>query len=140
MTDPMNAFNIAIARAGHGISWSYPCLLWFADYVIDAIGFDPASEWRDVDWNEESARRIMAEIGAGMPGKTPVAKALTATARKHGWERVTASRQGSIMVGAYSFAETGVAAIFDGDKRWAIAHEDGLRITALPPEMMWVIQ
>lgn len=138
--DPMNAFNLALARAANGISWSYPCLLWFADYVIDATGFDPAYDWRAVEWNEASSRQIMDEIGAGMDGTTPVARALTATARRHGWERVTAAQQGSIMVGAYAFGEVGVAAVFDGDKRWAIAHEDGLRITPLPPERMWVIQ
>lgn len=140
VADPLNAFNLALARAGHGISWSYPCLLWFADYVIDATGFDPASEWRSVEWDEATGRRIMDEIGDGMMGSTPVEKALAATAERHGWAQTDAPQQGSIMVGAYSFHGTGVAAIFDGDKRWAIGHEDGLRITPLSPERMWVIK
>jgi hypothetical protein len=34
----MTAFDDAMTRAGSGLDWSYPCLIWVADYLRDYDG------------------------------------------------------------------------------------------------------
>lgn len=138
-TDSLNAFNLALARAGSGIRWSYPCLIWFADYARDATGNDPAAEWRGIEWDEAVAREIMGGLASQSGGRSDVERALATVAHRNDWEDVDAPRQGAVMVGVYTLNEVGVPAVFDGDRRWLIAGEDGARITSLPPDRMWVL-
>ena len=135
-----NAFNIALARAGNGITWGYPCLIWFADYIRDATDFDPAAEWRDIRWDETKARRIMSVLALQSEGATEVERALATTAARNGWREADAAEQGAVMFGVYRLTDSlGVVAVYDGAKRWLIAGEDGARITAVPPSRMWVV-
>lgn len=137
----MNAFNIAMARAAHGLDWSYPCLIWLADYLRDATGTDWAAAWRDRTWSENTARRELARIAIGGSGRTAVECAMDRAARQHGWLEAECPMQGAVMVGVYTDpdGEVGIPAIFDGSRRWMHAGTGAVTITAAPPERMWEV-
>lgn len=136
-----NAVANAIARASRGLDWSYPCLIWVADYLLDATGIDYAAEWRAIDWTEAAAKHALARLAAGGSGATAVEKALDTLARAAGWLEADGPRQGAIMVGVYTAEDgVGVPAIFDGNRRWIVTN-DGRSVSALDaePVKMWEV-
>lgn len=137
----MSPVAAAMARASRGLDWSYPCLVWIADYLVDATGRDPAEGWRQTEWDEASAKASLARLAVHGEGETAVERALDFIARRDGWESADGPRQGAVMVGCYTAADgIGVPAIFDGDRRWIISN-DGRGWTALSaqPPRMWEI-
>lgn len=122
----MTAIENAIARARRGIDWHYPCLIWVADYLLDATGVDYAIGWRRRAWDEPSAKRALVALSRGGRGISAVEKALDNMAEAQGWERAEENRQGAVMIGVYSdLAENGSAAVFDGTDRWIVAQLGG---------------
>lgn len=138
----MSAVADAIARASRGLDWSYPCLIWLADYIRDATGRDPAESWRHVEWNEERARHSLARLAAAGEGETAVERALSVIASRDGWEAADGPRQGAIMVGCYSSPDgEGAPAIFDGSRRWIVSITGkGWTSVEAPPQRMWEIK
>ncbi|MGV3649836.1 MAG: hypothetical protein ACO1OK_00290 [Devosia sp.] len=134
------AFEAAIARAAQGLHWDLPCLIWLADYLAQATGRDPASDWRGVSWTERRARLELARLARGGAGRTAVECALDVVARRQGWAEADGPRQGLVMVGVYtSNDDVGVPAIFDGDRRWLLSGTGMATITLAPPERMWIV-
>lgn len=122
----MDAVKHAIARAERGIDWNYPCLIWVADYLLEATGVDYASGFRRVEWDEPSAKRALVRLSGGGKGASAVEKALDIMAQELGWEAVEENRQGAVMIGVYSdLAENGSTAVFDGTDRWIVAQLGG---------------
>lgn len=122
----MTPVENAIDRARRGIDWSYPCLIWVADYLLAATGVDYASGFRRVEWDEATAKKTLVRLAAGGQGRSAVEKTLDTMARQLGWEPVEENRQGAIIIGVYSdLADNGSAAIFDGTDRWIVAQLDG---------------
>ena len=136
-TDVMNAFNIAMSRAAIGLDWSYPCLIWVADYVRDATGVDFAARWRGLAWNEHVARRELAMLSRSGDGVTAVERAMSGMAATYGWQSCDSPRQGAVMIGCYAGEDVGIPAIFDGDTRWLMAGEGLARITRAMPGRAW---
>lgn len=131
----------AIARARSGLDWSYPCLIWVADFVRDATGTDYASDWRGVEWTEASAKHALARLAAGGEGETAVEKAIDNLARAASWQEADGPRQGAVMIGVYLGEEgIGVPAIFDGENRWIISNTGkGWTTLNTQPMRMWEI-
>ena len=138
----MDAVKHAMERAAGGLGWSYPCLIWVADYLLEATGIDYALGWRNRDWNEATATLALARLAAGGQGATSVEKALDNMARAQGWEPVTENRQGAVMIGVFNGIGPdgeGVPAIFDGESRWIAGHVEGRRIESIGlfPDRAW---
>jgi len=131
----------AIARARSGLDWSYPCLIWVADFVREATGTDYASDWRGVKWTEATAKHALTRLAAGGEGETAVEKAVDNLARAVGWEAADGPRQGAVMIGVYRAEDgIGVPAIFDGESRWIVSNTGkGWRTLSAAPERMWEI-
>lgn len=137
----MQAVANAIARARSGLDWSYPCLIWIADYLRDATGTDYASDWRAVQWDEATAKRALARLAAGGNGTTAVEKAIDTMARAVGWAEVDGNQQGAVLIGVFDADDgVGVPAIFDGENRWIISNDGkGVTVTGVLPKRMWEI-
>lgn len=136
----MDAFNNALLRAGRGLDWSYPCLIWVADFLLEATGDDYAADWRQVEWTEDTAKREMARLAVGGRGASAVERCLDALAHRHGWDECDGGRQGAVMVGVYTDPDgVGFPAIFDGWKGWLVAMFGNATIVREPPERMWEI-
>lgn len=136
----MNPFNSALVRASRGLDWSYPCLIWVADYLLEATGIDYALDWRGVVWTEESARRALARLAAGGRGESPVEKAIDVLANAVGWQDRDGPRQGAIMLGIFTDPDgVGFPAIYDGGKGWLVAFKGDATIVQQTPERMWEI-
>ena len=131
----MTAYARAFARAADGITWSYPCLIWVSDYALDLTGNDPAERFRSWVWDERKSMRAMASAGRGMPGTSPVERALHDIAERCEWFEVE-EPQGHC-VGVYDLGEIGVPAIYDGASRWLVATADGAIVTAHAPKKIW---
>ena len=131
----------AIARARSGLDWSYPCLIWVADFVRDATGTDYASDWRGVEWTEATAKHALTRLAAGGEGETAVDKDVDNLARAVGWEAADGPRQGAVMIGVYRAEDgIGVPAIFDGESRWIVSNTgNGWATLSAAPERMWEI-
>lgn len=136
----MSGFENAFKRASSGLDWSYPCLVWVADYVRDETGRDPAAVWRCIFWTERSARRELVVLSEGGRGGTLVERAVDSVARKLGWEESDSPLQGEAMVGIYTSENgEGVPAVFDGQKRWLLAGMGDATVTTRTPDRMWVL-
>lgn len=137
----MQAVANAIARARSGLDWSYPCLIWAADYLRDATGTDFAAEWRGVQWDEPTAMRHLARLSEAGSGLNRVERTIDGFARRHGWQEAEAPMQGAIMLGVYTDADgRGVVAIFDGSDRWIVSNDGkGVTVTGIQPDRMWEI-
>lgn len=132
----------AMMRAERGLDWSYPCLVWVADFVRDATGRDPAAAWRGVSWDEAKAKAELGRLAVGGEGETAVERALDRVARRDGWEEADGPRQGAMMIGVYTGPDgIGIPAIFDGAKRWVVS-VDGKGWTSIgePPRRMWEVK
>lgn len=138
MLTPIQA---AMARASRGLDWSYPCLIWVADYLRDATGRDPAESYRGTPWNERLALHLLARLGRDAEGETAVERALVAVAQRDGWLPADGPRQGAVMIGVFTASDgIGVPAIFDGERRWIISN-DGRGWTSLAelPVRIWEV-
>jgi hypothetical protein len=136
----MNAVANAVGKARSGLDWSYPCLIWVFDYVLEATGVDYAAPWRRERWDEASARLSLLRAAAGGKGTTAVEKALDRLAREQAFEECDGPRQGAVMVGVYDTEDDGVGvpAIFDGEGRWIISNTGkGWSTLSVPPKRMW---
>lgn len=136
----MNAVANAIVRARSGLDWSYPCLIWVFDYVLEATGIDYAAPWRVARWDEAAARASLLHAAAGGKGSTAVEKALDRLARERGLEECDGPRQGAVMIGVYDTDEDGVGvpAIFDGERRWIVSNTGkGWSTLSAKPKRMW---
>lgn len=138
----MTAITAAIARASRGLDWSYPCLIWVADYLSDATGRDPAESWRHVNWNEEAAKHSLARLAAAGEGDTAVERALSVIASREGWEPADGPRQGAVMIGVYTSPDgEGAPAIFDGSRRWIVSiNGTGWTSVEAAPGRMWEVK
>lgn len=136
-----SAVSKAIARARSGLDWSYPCLIWIADYVLDATGIDYASDWRAVQWDEATAKRALARLAAGGNGTTAVERTVDVMARALGWPEVDGNRQGAVLIGVFDADDgVGVPAIFDLDSRWILSNDGrGVTVTGVSPRRMWEV-
>jgi len=115
----MNPVANAIARARTGLDWSRPCLIWLADYLVDAGYQDIAANWRGIRWGDVRSRRELVLLARRGSGGSPVGCVMDWLAREHGWEAADSARQGAVMVGVFDhLAADGVPAIFDGQDRW----------------------
>lgn len=133
----------AIARARSGLDWSYPCLIWIADYVLDATGTDYASDWRAVKWDEATAKRALARLAVGGNGSSAVERAIDVMARALGWPEVDCNQQGALLIGAFNdLAAAGSPAIFDGSDRWVLGHLEGggVTVTGVFPDRAWEVR
>lgn len=130
-----------MARASGGLDWSYPCLIWIADYLRDATGRDPAAAWRTIRWDEAKARHELGRLAVGGEGATAVERALDAIAKRDGWLVADGPRQGAVMIGCLTSEDgVGVPAIFDGERRWIVSNDGhGWTSVAAKPERMWEI-
>lgn len=130
-----------MARADRGLDWSYPCLIWAADYVRDATGHDPAAEWRRPKWTEARAFAELKRLAAGGEGETEVERALDRIAMREGWIETDAAMQGAVMLGVYtSVDQIGVPACFDGQDRWIISNDGkGWQSIGAKPNRMWEV-
>lgn len=137
----MSALQSAMAAADRGLDWSRPCLIWVADYLAEATGIDPAAAWREVAWDEGSARRHLAMLALGGVGSTAVERAIDGMAKRLGWVEADGPRQGAVMIGVFTSADgVGVPAIFDGGKRWVFSNTGrGWTSTAEMPVRMWEV-
>lgn len=136
------AVRRAMARAEHGLDWSYPCLVWVADYLADATGRDVAAQWRDTAWTRETALAALDALAKGGHGDTAVERAMSAMALREGWVTCDGARQGAVMVGCYVAGDgiTGVPAIFDGQDRWLVSQDGrGVRVLKAPPGVIWLV-
>jgi hypothetical protein len=133
----------AIARARSGLDWSYPCLIWIADYLRDATGTDYASDWRAVQWDEATAKRALARLAAGGNGATAVERAIDIMARSLGWPEVDSNQQGAVLIGVFNdLAAAGSPSIFDGSDRWILGHikGGGVTVTGVFPDRAWEVR
>jgi hypothetical protein len=136
----MSPVSAAIARANRGLDWSYPCLIWIADYLRDATGIDHASAWREIAWDEATARSELSRLAVPGKGKTAVERAVDAIAARSGWQEAEGPRQGAVMIGVYRIEGIGHPAIFDGQKRWIISIDGrGVTIVDAAPDRMWEV-
>lgn len=140
-TMSLDAFNIALAKAGAGLTWSYPCLIWIADYLRDATGEDFAKGWRGIEWDEARARRELATLARAGEGRTAIEAAMDGFAKAHGWPEAEGPQQGAVMIGCYTSpdGDVGVPAIFDGRRRWLISGTGAATITLAAPARIWEI-
>jgi len=145
----MSPLSNAIARASRGLDWSYPCLIWIADYVWDVTGVDPAAALRHVEWDQTGAQRHLARLARRGEGETDVERALDYIAKRDGWVEVECAMQGAAMIGVYDGAmqfgpvwrPTGFPGIYDGQKRW-ICSTDGASVSSvdMKPKRMWELK
>lgn len=136
----MTAFGTAFARASRGLDWSYPCLIWLADYLRDATGNDPAADWRSVNWTERKARRELGSLARRGEGDTLLERALDVIAQRNGWCFAAETKQGAVMVGLFTDgAGVGIPAIFDGRDRWLVAALGNATTTKNTPIRMWEV-
>lgn len=137
----MSALRDAMARADRGLDWSYPCLIWVADYLRDATGNDPAADWRGVAWSEPSALRELKRLARDGNGNTDVERAMQVLCVRNGWPEADAVKQGAVMVGVYTSTDNiGVPAIFDGQDRWIISNDgQGWQSLADKPQRIWEV-
>ena len=136
-----SAIANAMTRASRGLDWSYPCLIWIADYVRDETGADPASGWRHIVWDEATAKASLARLAVHGEGASVVERALDFIAKREGWEQADGPRQGAVMIGVFTAEDgVGVPAIFDGDRRWIVSNT-GTGWVSLPnaPPRIWEI-
>lgn len=132
-------------RAAGGLDWSRPCLLWVADYILEATGVDYALGWRNREWTEASAKEALIRLSAGGDGASAVEKALDNMARAQGWEPVDGNRHGAVLIGVFNGIGPdgeGVPAIFDGESRWIVGHVGGRRVDSvgLFPDRAWEVR
>jgi hypothetical protein len=136
----MTAFDEAFTRAASGLDWSFPCLIWIADYLRSETGRDPAAEWRSIAWNEDTAKRELVRLGLHGKGETRVEKALSVVASREGWTVADGARQGACMIGVYTdVTGEGAPAIFDGWRGWLIAGLGQATILRDAPDRMWEV-
>lgn len=137
----MSAIANAMTRAGRGLDWSYPCLIWVADYLRDELGRDPAEAWRDMVWDEQRARGQLARLAVAGEGATAVERALDVIATRDGWAPADGPRQGAVMVGVFTSEDgIGVPAIFDGQDRWIVSNDgQGWASIKGQPSRIWEI-
>ncbi|MFA5897927.1 MAG: hypothetical protein WC829_02320 [Hyphomicrobium sp.] len=137
----MTPLQAALARADRGLDWSYPCLIWVADYVRDATGTDYAAKWRGVGWTEASAKLALARLAAAGNGQTAVERAIDTCARASGWAEADGPRQGAVMIGVFAAIDgVGIPAIFDGQSRWIVSNDGrGWTSTIQKPIRIWEI-
>jgi len=137
----MEAFDNAMTRAARGIDWTYPCLIWVADYLLEATGKDFAAEWRGLTFDEAETKRHLINLAAFEPGETAVEKALSGLASRFGWEERDGARQGAIMIGVFTDPRdgSGFPAIFDGWKGWLVAYFGDATVLRDRPIRMWEI-
>lgn len=138
----MDAVKHAMQRAERGLDWSYPCLIWVADYLLEATGVDYASGWRRMEWDEASAKDALVRLAAGGSGVSAVEKTLDNMAQVLDWEPVEENRQGAVMIGVFNgLAADGVPAIFDGTDRWIAGHVGGKSVTSVGafPDRAWEV-
>lgn len=134
----MSPLSNAIARASRGLDWSYPCLIWVADYVRDVTGEDPAAALRHIEWDQQRAQRCLARLAKRGEGGSDVERVLDHIAKRDGWIEAECAMQGAAMVGVYDGAvadgplwrHIGVPAIYDGQKRW-ICSNDGATVSSV---------
>lgn len=138
----MTPFDAAMARAASGIDWSYPCLIWVADYLRDLTGTDFAADWRGMVFDEPLVMRELAKLAAGHDGATGVERALAGLAARHGWVERDGPQQGAIMIGVYTDPRDGAGfpAIFDGWRGWLVAYFGNATVLRDPPPVrIWEI-
>lgn len=137
----MSAIANAMARADRGLDWSYPCLIWIADYLRDETGRDYASDWRSIEWGETAAKHALKRLAAGGNGETAVEMALDNLARSVGWESADSMHQGAVMIGVFTSEDgIGVPAIFDGQDRWIVSNDgQGWASIKGQPSRIWEI-
>lgn len=137
----MRAAAKALARARRGVDWSRPCLIWIADFVLDATGIDHATGWRGRTWDEASALAELRRLAGGGRGECDVERAIDAFASNLGWEAAEGPRQGAVMVGVYrGLADNGSPAVFDGADRWIVALlGGGWKSLRADPDRMWEV-
>lgn len=136
----MSPVSNAMAAAYAGLDWSRPCLMWLADYLLEATGKDFAADWRGIAWNERRALRELRRLAISGKGETLVERAMDAMAA--GWEPVSECRQGAVLVGVFNkLARDGSPAIFDGQDRWILGHigGGGVTVTGLFPDRAWEV-
>lgn len=137
----MTAFDDAMTRAGRGLDWSYPCLIWIADYLRDATGADFAADWRGIAFDEPQAKRELARLAIAGNGATAVERALSGLAIRFGWLERDGPQQGAVMIGVYTDPNgEGYPAIFDGWKGWLVAFTGKATVLRVPPARMWEIE
>jgi len=135
------AFDAALARAARGLDWSYPCLIWVADYLEAEVGLDYAAEYRRFAFDEESATRRLAKLALEGNGTSAVERALDGLARRFGWEERDGPRQGAVMIGVYNAPDgEGYPGIFDGWRGWLVAFRGDASVLRVPPGRMWEIE
>lgn len=136
------AISLAIARARVGLDWSRPCLIWLADYLLDAGYRDIAADWRGIAWGDVRSRRELVLLARRGQGGSPVGAVMDWLAREHGWEAADGPRQGAVMVGVFdALAADGVPAIFDGRDRWiAGGVAGGVTSIGRMPDRAWEVK
>lgn len=137
----MTAFDTAVSRAAGGIDWSYPCLIWVADYLKEATGVDFAADWRGMAFDEPLVLRELAKLAAGHVGVSAVERAMTGLAERYGWQERDGPQQGAIMVGVYTDPRdsAGFPAIFDGWRGWLVAYFGNATVLRERPNRIWEI-
>lgn len=139
----MTAFDAAFARASRGLDWSYPCLIWLADYLKAATGRDPAESWRHIGWDETTAKGSLARLAVAGEGDSAVERALDAIARREGWREAEGPEQGAVMVGVFPTMddpEEGAPAIFDGWRGWLVTYAGCATVLRDLPKRIWEVR
>lgn len=57
------------------------CALWFANTINDALGYDPAAQWRTGYKDKAGAIKTLGNLGLSFAARN--------AANKYGWERIT---------------------------------------------------
>lgn len=129
-----------MTRAARGLDWSYPCLIWVADYLRDETGEDFAADWRGIAFDEPQAKRELARLAIAGEGGAAVDRALSGLAKRFGWIERDGARQGAVMIGVYTDPNgEGYPAIFDGWKGWLVAFLGDATVLPKQPDRMWEI-
>lgn len=133
-------FDEAMARASRGLDWSYPCLIWVADYLLGETGTDFAADWRGIAFDEPQAKRELAQLAIAGEGGSAVERALSCLAKRFGWRERGGAQQGAVMIGVFTDpAGEGYPAIFDGWKGWLVGFMGDATVLRVPPSRMWEI-
>lgn len=153
------AFGEAFSRAASGLDWSYPCLIWIADYLKAETGRDPAAGFRHVAWNEAGAKASLARLAVAGEGQTAVERTLDFIAKRDGWQARDGAQQGACMIAVFnSFAlcpsrpngreaqplgpddpTIGIPAIFDGWRGWLVCYFGVATILRGQPVRIWEV-
>lgn len=138
----MTAFGEAFSRAASGLDWSYPCLIWIADYLKAETGRDPAAGFRHVAWDEAGAKASLARLAVAGEGQTAVERTLDFIAKRDGWQARDGAQQGACMIGVFTAPDdpaVGIPAIFDGWKGWLVCYYGVATILREQPVRMWEV-